>query len=146
MDNSELWIVGDNDKEIAKKITKIEKNNIFVNHVNEFELPNLYNQASIFCLPSFEEGQPTVVAQAMACELPIISTSFAADLVENHQEGFIVEPSNTNQIADKIKYFHQNPDQILEMGKKARQKVIRLASFDVIANRIVSFADNKIIK
>ena len=82
----------------------------------------------------------------MACELPIISTRFAADLVENNQEGYIVEAGNTNQIADKIKYFYQNPDQILEMGKKARQKVIRLASFDVIANRIVSFAENKIIK
>jgi len=141
LNNSELWILGMNDKNLAKKIVKIEKNNIFIDSVNEFELPNLYNQASVFCLPSFEEGLPTVVPQAMACALPIISTHFVNDIVINGEEGFIIEPGNTLILAEKIKFFYDNPNKIIEMGNKARIRAIKDVSYDAVAKRIVNFCN-----
>ena len=142
LNNSELWILGMNDKNLAKKIVKIEKNNIFIDSVNEFELPNLYNQASVFCLPSFEEGLPTVVPQAMACALPIISTHFVNDIVINGEEGFIIEPGNTLILAEKIKFFYDNPNKIIEMGNKARIRAIKDVSYDAVAKRIIEFCNN----
>ena len=143
LDNSELWIVGNNPINAVKKIVKIEKNNIFIDSVTEFKLPDLYNQSSIFCLPTFEEGLPTVLPQAMACALPIISTQYAKDCVTDGQEGFIIEPGNTTLISEKIKFFYDNPNKIIEMGTQARTRVENEFTFDSIAKRIVSFCNTK---
>ena len=143
LDNSELWIVGNNPINAVKKIVKIEKNNIFIDSVTEFKLPDLYNQSSIFCLPTFEEGLPAVLPQAMACALPIISTQYAKDCVTDGQEGFIIEPGNTTLISEKIKFFYDNPNKIIEMGTQARTRVENEFTFDSIAKRIVSFCNTK---
>ena len=141
--NSELWIIGDNDIKLANRITKIEKNNIFKGVYNEFDLPNLYNQASVFCLPSFEEGLPAVIPQAMACGLPIISTHFANDVVKNGEEGFIVNAGDTKQLSKKIQYFYENPEKTIEMGIKARKTAENLLSYDKVAERILDFCKSE---
>ncbi len=143
LDNSELWIVGNNQRDEAERITKIEKNNIFIGSVNEFELPDLYNQSSIFCLPTLEEGLGAVILQAMACELPIITSPYAKDVITDGQEGFIIAPGNTSLISEKIKYFYDNPNQIVEMGTKARIKIENNFTFDSVAKRIVNFCNTK---
>jgi glycosyltransferase involved in cell wall biosynthesis len=142
--NAELWLAGHSikDKELLDKITKIEKNNIFIPSMSEFDLPNLYNKASIFCLPSFEEGLPTVIPQAMACALPIISTCFVSDIINDNEEGFIINAGSSNEISKKIKFFYDNPDKVVEMGNKARIKAINTVSFDAVARRITSFCNN----
>lgn len=150
LENSELWIVGKNDINLAKKIVKIEKNNIFKNRLKyEFDLPTLYNKADIFCLPSFEEGLPAVIPQAMACGIPIISSHFAKDIVTDGKEGFIIKPGNVIDIAEKIKFFYDNPKLRLEMGKNARIRAENSFSYDLIAKRIInlcnkSYQDNKL--
>ena len=143
LDNSELWIVGINQRNLAERIVKIEKNNIFLGSVSEFKLPDLYNQSSIFCLPTFEEGLPIVLPQAMACGLPIISTQHAKDCVTDGQEGFIIEAGNTSLISEKIKFFYDNPNKIVEMGAKARTKVENEFTFDSVAKRIVNSCNTK---
>ena len=143
LDNSELWFVGNNQRDVAERIAKIEKNNIFIGSVNEFKLPDLYNQSSIFCLPTLEEGLGAVILQAMACELPIITSPYAKDLVTDGQEGFIITPRNTSLISEKIKYFYDNPNKIVEMGTKARIKIENNFTFDSVAKRIVNFCNTK---
>ena len=145
LDNSELWIVGKNPRKVVERIVKIEKNNIFIDAVSEFKLPELYNQSSIFCLPTFEDGAAAVVLQAMSCALPIISTKYsvAPDLITEEEEGFIVEPDNVALISEKIKFFYDNPNKIVEMGAKARIKVENEFTFDSVAKRIVNFCNTK---
>ena len=145
LDNSELWIVGINPRSIAERIVKIEKNNIFIDPVSEFKLPDLYNQASIFCLPTFEEGMPAVILQAMACALPVITTPYCKDVITaDGQEGFIVEPGNTSLISEKIKFFYDNPNKIIEMGAKARNRIENKFTFDCVAKRIINFCNTKL--
>ena len=145
LDNSELWIVGENSKNLAERVVKIEKNNIFKGSVNEFELPNLYNQSSIFCLPTFEEGLPAVILQAMACGLPVITTKILKDVfTADGQEGFIIEAGNSSILSEKIKYFYDNPNKIIEMGAKARTRIENEFTFDCVAKRIVNYCKTKL--
>ena len=145
LDNSELWIVGINTRNLAERIVKIEKNNIFIDSVSEFKLPDLYNQASIFCLPTLEEGMPAVILQAMACALPVITTPYCKDVITaDGQEGFIVEPGNTSLISEKIKFFYDNPNKIIEMGAKARNRIENKFTFDCVAKRIINFCNTKL--
>ena len=145
LNNSELWIVGENKKDLIERIVKIEKNNIFIDSVKEFKLPELYNQSSIFCLPTLEDGAGIVMLQAMSCGLPVISTkySIAPDVITEGEEGFIVEPSNTTLISEKIKFFYDNPNKIIEIGSKARTKIENEFTSDSIAKRIINFCNTK---
>ena len=145
LDNSELWIAGHNPKSMAEKVVKLEKNNIFLGHVNEFKLPDLYNQASIFCFPTHEEGFGAVILQAMACALPVITTPYCRDAITDGQEGFIIEPGKSSLISEKIKFFYDNPNKVIEMGAKARTKVEKEFTYDCIAKRIVNFCNSKSI-
>lgn len=142
--NSELWLVGDLDKNLASKVVKLKKNNFFINTVNEFDLPNYYNKASIFCLPTLEEGAPAVISQAMACGLPIIATKNcqAPDILDNGKNGFIVEEKNSNDIGEKINYFYNHPDKMLQMSKAAAKYANEKLSYDAMTKNITDFFDN----
>ena len=133
---------------IFKNYTSLTVNhgiNIFIDAVSEFRLTELYNQSSIFCLPTLEDGAPMVTLQAMACALPAISTkySMAPDVITEGEEGFIVEPDNVALISEKIKFFYDNPNKIIEMGTKARTKIENEFTFDSIAKRIINFCNTK---
>ena len=142
--NAELWISGINDEEQIKKIVKINNKIVFKKRLtHENDLPGLYNQADIFCLPSFEEGLPNVVCQAMSCGLPIISTEFVSDIVSDNIEGFVIQPGKSKELAEKIKFFYDNPQKTLEMGINSRRKAENLLSYDKIAERILKFCNNE---
>ena len=92
---------------------------------------------------------PAVIPQAMACGIPIISSHFAKDIVTDGKEGFIIKPGNVIDIAEKIKFFYDNPKLRLEMGKNARIRAENSFSYDLIAKRIInlcnkSYQDNKL--
>ena len=137
-------MVGDLDKNLASKVVKLKKNNFFINTVNEFDLPNYYNKASIFCLPTLEEGAPAVISQAMACGLPIIATKNcqAPDILDNGKNGFIVEEKNSNDIREKINYFYNHPDKMLQMSKAAAKYANEKLSYDAMTKNITDFFDN----
>ena len=145
LNNSELWILGIGDRKYAERFVNVKKNNIFLKGIDESKLPDIYNQCRIFSVPTLSDGMPLVLLQAMACGLPAICTkySIAPDLITEGQEGFIVEPSDTKTISNKIKFFYDNPNKIIEMGNKARTKVENEFTFDSVAKRIVNFCNTK---
>jgi glycosyltransferase involved in cell wall biosynthesis len=66
-------------------------------------LPEYFSKSDVFILPSLAEAFGNVIAEAMACGLPIISTKEGGivDLVE-HENGILVEPGNISQIKAAI--------------------------------------------
>jgi len=72
--------------------------------------------------PVQEEGHPWVIIEAMEAGLPIIATDQGAitESVIDGKNGFIVEKKNSSQIAEKIEYLIDNPDQRKKMGEESR--------------------------
>ena len=126
---------------IQLKLVNLKSNNIFLKTVNEFKLPEIYNQCQVFCIPTLEDSGPLVIPQAMACELPVISTkySIAPDLITDGQEGFIVEPSDTKTISEKIKFLYDNPDIGKAMGKKGRKNIEENFTWDLLSKKLIDF-------
>ena len=145
LNNSELWILGSGNRKYAERFVNVKKNNIFLKSIDEFKLPDIYNQCRIFCIPTLSDGMPGVLLQAMACGLPAICTkySIAPDLITEGQEGFIVEPSDTKTISNKIKFFYDNPDITSIMGKKARKRIEENFTWDHVSERIVNFCNQR---
>ncbi|MEW9265910.1 glycosyltransferase [Kineococcus endophyticus] len=65
------------------------------------ELPDQYAWADVFCLPSFAEGVPVVLMEAMATGLPVVTTAIAGipELVRDGVTGRLVPPGRVDQLA-----------------------------------------------
>ncbi|KKS39414.1 MAG: Glycosyltransferase [Parcubacteria group bacterium GW2011_GWD2_42_14] len=76
------------------------------------ELLEKYQNSDIFVLSSHEEGMPNVLSEAMACRLSIVSTRVRGsdELIENNVNGFLVEPRNAEELADKIDILISNKE------------------------------------
>jgi glycosyltransferase involved in cell wall biosynthesis len=105
----------------------------FVGSIGPEEIRGLYERADIFCLPSFAEGIPVVAMEAMAMELPVVTTRIMGvpELVEDGQEGLLVPPGRADALTDALRRLVCAPDQRRQMGLAGRQKVMR--EFDVHA-------------
>ncbi|NIM17559.1 MAG: glycosyltransferase [Candidatus Aminicenantes bacterium] len=83
----------------------------------------LLASSDIFVFPTFypNEGHPWVIVEAMAAGLPIISTDHGAivESVIDGRNGFIVEPKNPGQIAEKIKFLIKKAEIRNKMGRQS---------------------------
>jgi glycosyltransferase involved in cell wall biosynthesis len=107
-----LFTGGDNVKSVIPKcnemgITSYVK---FLGWVSEEKKLKLYGDSDILILPSYDEGLPYVIIEALASGLPIISTYVGGipEAVENGTNGFLINPGDYRALAEKILLLSQN--------------------------------------
>jgi glycosyltransferase involved in cell wall biosynthesis len=98
----------------------------FLGAVGQDQLRDLYERAAAFCLPSFGEGVPVVLMEAMAMGLPVVTTRIAGipELVEDGRSGFVAAPGNLGELSDRLQQVLDDPALRREMGDAGRAKVI----------------------
>lgn len=87
---------------------------------------SLWMQASdVLVLPSYSEGLPTVVVEAMACGLPVVATNVGGtpEAVVHGETGFLVAPKDHRELASRILSVAQNPELRKSMGRAARRRM-----------------------
>lgn len=106
------------EKEVEEFIT-------FTGALSQEETKSYYQQADLFVLPSFAEGVPVVLMEALAFELPSIATQVAGipEIIEEGVNGFIIAPGVVEDIAEKLTILIQDKDLRKEMGRAGRKKV-----------------------
>ena len=110
-------------------------------------LIKLYSQNEIAVLPSLYEGFGFPAAEAMACELPVITTTAGAlpEVVGEHMKtGFLVPPRDPAAIAGGIDFLLENPDVRKKMGKNARKRVLEIFTWKNAAGELVKLYDEAI--
>jgi glycosyltransferase involved in cell wall biosynthesis len=82
--------------------------------------------ADVFVLPSFAEGLPIVLMEAMAARRAVVATRIAGipELVEDGVNGFLVAASDVDALADRVERLLGDPDMRLAMGDAGRAKVV----------------------
>ncbi|WP_330217497.1 glycosyltransferase [Photobacterium kishitanii] len=75
----------------------------------------------MFVLPSYHEGMPRTVLEAMAMGRPILTTDVPGcrETVMNGENGWLVEKANFEQLAERMIWFIENQDQWKVMGQKS---------------------------
>lgn len=103
----------------------------FVGSVGQDRIRDLYAEADAFCLPSFAEGVPVVLMEAMATGLPVVSTRIAGipELVEDGLSGLLVAPGRADVVADALERLAADPGRRPAMGAAGRERV--LEGYDV---------------
>ena len=106
-----LLIIGSiKDRRYFKTIKSLIKKNKLVENVKFLEkipyslMPRFYRAADIFILPSYSEGMPKVLLEAMASRLCVITTNLEGnkDLIKNNINGIYIEPKNTSDISNNL--------------------------------------------
>lgn len=77
------------------------------------------NWEDVYILPSYNEGLPIAILEAMSYGHPVISTPVGGipEVVENKKNGILVEPGDQKEIADAIRYYIENKDEIKVQGE-----------------------------
>jgi glycosyltransferase involved in cell wall biosynthesis len=98
-----------------------------------------YQNSDVFCLLSVQEGLALVIAQAMACGLPVVATynTGAEDLIREGVEGFLVRARDSDAARDRITRLKEDRSLRLRMGRLARQRVLKGFSWHEYGNRAV---------
>jgi glycosyltransferase involved in cell wall biosynthesis len=84
-------------------------------------LPDYLNQMKLLVIPSDTEGLPNVMLEAMACGTPVLATPVGAipDVIQDDENGFIMENNSSECIARNVMRVLQSPnqDKIVENGR-----------------------------
>lgn len=119
-ENIELTIAGDGkDLDELNEVVKDDKNIIVAGHLEGQSKIDLFQNSHIYCLPSYSEGLPTSVLEAMAFGLPIITTPVGGlkEFFEDEKMGYLVEPKNVKELEMKLERLLLDKDKIIEIGK-----------------------------
>jgi len=115
----QLNICGDG-KELIKVQSEVGNNPNITLHgfVTGEEKKNVFSSADIYLFPSYAEGMPNSVLEAIAFGLPVITTPVGGlvDFFVDRKMGLFVEQKNAQDLAAKMIYLIENPTLALEMG------------------------------
>lgn len=89
-------------------------------------LPDLYRWADVFVLPSFQEGLPVVLMEALATELPVVTTQIAgvSELVHDGEQGRVVPAGRADLLADALEQLARDEQTRLRYGRAGRVAVL----------------------
>ncbi|MFI7589571.1 glycosyltransferase family 4 protein [Spongisporangium articulatum] len=89
------------------------------------DLPDQYAWADVFCLPSFAEGLPVVLMEAMATGLPVVTTPIAGipELVTDGVHGLLVPPGRPDALVTALAALAGDPDRRRRLGRRGAQAV-----------------------
>ncbi len=95
-------------------------------------------QASLYVLPSYHEGMPMSLLEAMAAGLPVISTRVGGipELVSDGVDGILLEPGDIAGLTAAVRHLLQNPELAQQMGRVGRQKIETTFATGVILPQI----------
>lgn len=143
--NSSALIVGDGSlrKDIEKEINKNNWSDRIKMHgwaKDSHEVARLLRESKILIMPSYNEGGPRVVLEAMACGVPVLATSVGIipDVVENNRSGLIIDwdAKDIPQKADSILGDSELYNQLRNEGLKIVQQFEKKASLRNYADKL----------
>jgi glycosyltransferase involved in cell wall biosynthesis len=144
-----LLLVGDGPEEAKLKQQCEERrirNVVFAGFQQKPLVPGLYAASDVFVFPTLGDPYGLVVDEAMACTLPVISTSAAGEIVDRIEEGvngYIVPPEDSATLADRMLRLARDPETRRVMGVRSSEKISGhtperwAADFEEVVERIL---------
>ena len=99
------------------------------------DLPDFYGRCDAVIIPSiWEEPFGITAVEALSCGIPVIASVSGAlpDIVEDGKSGFLFPRGNADALAETVKKFLRDPELAAQMGAAARERAVRMFSWDRI--------------
>jgi glycosyltransferase involved in cell wall biosynthesis len=144
-----LLLAGDKNIDKIKRFIKtnsLEQNVEIVGWVSPNKLISLYCESHIFVLPSYYEGLPMVLIEAMACGLPVVSTKVGGipEIIEEGVNGFLVTPGDRKALFEKLLILSKDLKLCLRMGENNASKIKKEYDISTYSRKLKQIYDNLI--
>lgn len=130
---------GPNREYIQKRISSLnlEGNVNLVGYVSREELLRLYQSSTMYVLPSYYEGLPTTLLEAMACGLPSIATNVdgSSEVINHGQTGLLVPPKCPEALSESIQGLLADGQRRKDIGNNGRRYVKENYDWSKIADK-----------
>jgi glycosyltransferase involved in cell wall biosynthesis len=129
--NAQLIIAGSDTPVDAPNCTVLGK-------VSPGELSRYYSEASVFCLPTKREPFGIAFVEAMMHRLPVVGTRIGAvpDMVEDGVNGFLVEPGQSDTLAQALCRLLESPETCRTFGQRSYEKALGRYTWTETGRRI----------
>lgn len=108
----------------------------FLGRIPRADMRHEFETADIFVLPTLAEGSATVVYEAMAAGLPVITTRSAGSVIKNGVDGIIIPERNPEALAEQIERLVTDRDLRASLGAEARKSVRKL-NWDTYSSALI---------
>jgi glycosyltransferase involved in cell wall biosynthesis len=104
------------------------------------DMPSVFAQAHIVCLPSYREGLPKALIEAAAAGCPIVTTNVPGcrEVVEDGVQGLCVSPRDANALADALARLIADPAMRARMGEAARLRAEMKFGLDAVITQTLA--------
>ena len=104
------------------------------------DVPRLLRAMDVFTLPSWREGMPRSIIEAMATGLPVVATDIRGcrEEVVHGETGLLVPPKRSDRLADAILTLISDPQRADEMGARGRQRALEWFDERKVVQRQIS--------
>jgi glycosyltransferase involved in cell wall biosynthesis len=133
----ELVIVGDGPEleqlKAIVKLLKLDSIVFFYGAITKIErLKQIYIESDIFILPSYHEGFPRTLYEAMICGTPILTTFVGGIpfLMKDNENCFQIEPRSAESLSDKLRFVMMNYNILGTIASNAQELVSEIISPD----------------
>ncbi len=120
-------------------IKSSKKNIVKVGKLNLKNLIDYYQNSDAMLFPSRYEGFGYVIAEAMACAKPVISSDCSAipELITNNQSGFLCPVGDVMSFADSVLRLVKDKDLCTRLGNEARNKVVQDFNIEAMVEKYI---------
>jgi glycosyltransferase involved in cell wall biosynthesis len=119
---------GTDESSLRQRAAQIENSQsvIFEGEVNQNYIRTLYAKADLFCIPSFAEGIPVVLMEAMAMGIPSVTTHVAGipELIRDGVDGLLVAPSDLEGLVEALEKLMGDVDLRKRIARNGRARVL----------------------
>lgn len=114
----------------------------WVTHTDK--VSDIYAKTSVAVLPSYREGMPKSLLEAMACGLPVITTNARGcdDLVQHGVNGLKAPVKDVQELFAAMEECYQNPGKCIIMGENGRRSALNIYATEVINKEIIKVYKN----
>lgn len=139
-----LELGGDGDVERYREVAADLPNVRFLGWVGEAERRAAFGRATVFCLPSWSEGLPMSVLEAMSAGLPVVSTPVGGipEAVEDGVTGLLVQPGDVDGLVSALGRILLDSADGLRMGREGRTRYLESFSTEAMGRKCLDvYAD-----
>lgn len=138
----ELWIVGKGSLELLNELRKHTNSDPdhmrYLGEISHTLIGGYLRACHALIDPMIYQGFSTIALEAQACGKPVIISCFGGtkDFVENGVNGFVIDPTDTVLLTDRMRYLCLNPALAMRMGNSMREEVRCRYTWNKVATKI----------
>lgn len=145
--DAEFIIAGDGEVEQIRKLVEekqLDNNVKILGWTSGEDKINLIREATIYLLPSYNEGMPISILEAMANQLPIVSTIIGGipQLVKDGEEGYLFEAGDLNGFEKAIEKVLSSEKERARLGRNSFDKVDKCFNLEKNINKLIDLYNN----